>query len=90
MLGLMMVSLDFIKYWNGEKNFLPPTVAVFFGLICLFLALVASYSCLTCINWLKRAEVKKWIIDRLFVLVVVLAVIVALAVIVVDIFRITL
>jgi hypothetical protein len=54
MLALMAVTMDFIQYWNGGKSFLSPTAATFFGLMSLFLAIVAIYSCLTCIRYFKQ------------------------------------
>jgi ABC-type maltose transport system permease subunit len=54
MLALMAVALDFLQYWNGEKSFLPPAVAVFFGLTALFLALVAIYSCHVCLKYFNQ------------------------------------
>lgn len=54
MLAFMAVAMDFFQYWNGEKSFLPPAMAVFLGLIALFLALVATYSCFVCRNYLRQ------------------------------------
>ena len=54
MLAFMAIALDVIQYWNSEKNFLPPTVAIFLGLIALFLAVVAIYSQHICLKYLEQ------------------------------------